>query len=200
MAKHRKNSVIVLPQDMLKSKVWLSLSGTATHVFLLFRTKCRWERLQGKKHRGKEPDLANNGEIVFTYEEAWKKYGISGPRFKRAIDKLISKGFIDVAATGAGTFKVVTLYRVSERWRLYGTPDFVQTKRPKRSSGYPGFRKGNQLWQRRQKKISTDTLVHSAMNENISGSIIAMYNTISGERIKKLYKFNGCNWICAQIA
>ena len=200
MAKHRRNSVIVLEQAMVKSAVWIGLGATAKAVFLLFRCKCRWENYQGKKGKNRVPDLANNGEIVFTYDEALEKYGISDKRFTRALDELIGKGFIDVAATGAGTFKATTFYSMSQRWRLHGTPDFVEKKRPRRSKGYPGFKKGNQLWKRRQKRISTDENIGGATDESVGGSVIAMYTNIGGEKVKELYEHNGHNWICVKIA
>jgi len=196
----KKNRVIVLDQALVKSEVWLSLSGIAKGVWLLFRCKCRYERYQGRKHRFKTPDLVNNGEIVFTYDEALKKYGITAPRFKRAIDELIAKGLIDIAATGQGTFRVVTLYAISERWRAYGTPDFVEAKRPKRSAGYPGFRIGNKLHERRPKEKSTDTNVHGAMYTNVHGELVAMYTNVHGYKIKFLYKWSNDKWLPSKIA
>jgi hypothetical protein len=200
MAKHKKSSVIVLYQDMMKSDVWIGLSGTAKAVYLLFRCKCRWENYQGRKGRGRTPDLLNNNELVFTYEEARKKYGISNPRFKRAIDELILKGFVDIAATGQGTHKATTLYGISERWRCYGTDSFVKARRPKRSRGYPGFKPGNKLHERRRKKILTDTNVHGPMYTNVHGEYLTMYTNVHGEKITKFYKRSGDNWLCLKIA
>lgn len=196
----QKNRVIVIDQALIKSKVWLSLNGVSKDVFLLFRCKCRFEKFQVSKNRRRTPELSNNGEIVFTYDEALKKYGITNPRFKRAIDELIEKGFIDIAATGQGTFKVVTLYSISERWRAFGTPDFIESKRPKRNTGYPGFKKGNELYQRRTKTKSTDENIHDAMNENVHDGILAMYNNVHGEKIKNLYKWSNDKWLSFKIA
>ena len=90
----------------------------------------------------KEWCLTNNGEIQFTYTEAEEKWGISNGRFTRAIDDLIRVGLIDIAKTGCGLHQDVTLYAISERWKKYGTAEFVEMKRPKRSIQY-GFTNKN---------------------------------------------------------
>lgn len=86
----------------------------------------------------KEWHLTNNGEIQFTYLEAKEKWGILGSRFTRAIDDLIRVGLIDIAKTGCGLHKDVTLYAISDRWKKFGTDEFVEMKRPKRTQQY-GF-------------------------------------------------------------
>jgi hypothetical protein len=168
-------------------------------VYLIFRTKCQYGKMQGKPgKRGRV--LLNNGELVFTYAEALEKYGITAPRFRRAIDELIARGFIDVAATGAGTFKAVTLYSISEWRRHYGIPDFIEAKRLKRSAGYPGFKRGNRLHTRRRKKKSTDTNVHGAMHTNVHSLILAMYTNVHGQKITIRYKRRNGKWLASKVA
>ena len=88
--------------------------------------------------------IENNGKIQFTYQEAEKKHNISRSAFRSAIDQLVNVGFIDIAQPGSGLHRDVTLYGISERWRQYGTKDFVEMKRPKRKQRY-GFTTGNRL-------------------------------------------------------
>ncbi len=104
---------------------------------------------------GKERwDIINNGEIEFTYIEAKEKYGISYGAFRNAIDELREKGFIDIAATGMGVHKVKTLYSISDRWKLYGTPEYEPPKpRPKKPINR-GFQKGNKLGRNCRKRKS----------------------------------------------
>jgi hypothetical protein len=80
-----------------------------------------------------------------------ERYGISCATFRDAIDLLIKVGLIDVAESGAGLRREVTRYAISERWRVHGTPEFVEKKREKRRLHY-GFTKGNRSW---EKKMST---------------------------------------------
>ena len=73
-------------------------------------------------------------QIVFTYEDAESEYGVGNKTFSRAIDQLISHGFIDIARVGIGIGGYPTLYSISERWRKYGQPDFDIGKRVKREA------------------------------------------------------------------
>ena len=149
-----KSKVIVLEQNLVKSEAWLSLSRTAIIAYLIFRTKCQIGKLQGKPGKGRRVIL-NNGEIVFTYIEAKKRYRISRKRFGRALRELVAKGFIDIAHTGMGVHKVATWYAISERWRDYGTPQFKEVKWPKPNIANPGFKRGNKLWRKAHKKKSS---------------------------------------------
>lgn len=154
-----KNQNIWVERRLIQSKAFQSLIATAVKVLMLFFTKRQWEQVG---RRGKEQwTIKNNGEITFTYEEAKQKYGISYSAFRNAIDELISKGFIDIAASGMGVHKVTTQYSISDRWRLYGTPDYEKPKpRPKRPINR-GFQKGNTLG-RNCKKKSTVAEQHSS--------------------------------------
>jgi hypothetical protein len=132
----KRNDVTVIKQALFKSKVWFSLTGISTQVFLIFMTKRRMEeRTFGKKKRWV---CVNERELIFTYREAQDKYGITEPRFCRAIDMLVDRGFLDIAKPGTGTGKarVATEYALSERWRDYGKEDFQQITRPKVKVGF----------------------------------------------------------------
>ena len=195
-----KSKIIVLEQQLVKSRVWIELGGVSKTIFLIFRCKCQYQKPQGHKHRRQRAEHVNNGELVFTYAEALKKYGITAPRFRRAIDELLAKGLIDIASTGAGMFRMVTLFAISERWRFYGTSDFVEAKRPKRNVGYPGFKRGNKLWQKTCKKKLTDDFVHGAMHDFVHGELLAMHTNVHGEKVKILYKRRGDKWLSFKIA
>lgn len=126
---------IVTQREFLMSKAWHDLSGKATQVFFLFRMKCKMEDLNKKK--GKEKWVATNGrELVFPHREAKNKYGYSLREFARAVDNLIKNGFIDIVEHGVGTARKCTIYGISERWRKYGTTEFVEHKRDKACCGY----------------------------------------------------------------
>ena len=73
---------------------------------------------------------------------------------------MVAKGLRDIAATGMGVHKVETWYAISERWRDYGTPDFKKVRRPRPSIANPGFKPGNKLLMKAQKKKSSDANVH----------------------------------------
>ena len=192
-------SVIVLDQSLVKSEAWLSLRGAATIVYLIFRTKCRFVKRQGKPGK-RGPVIVNNGEIVFTFDDAESKYGISRSRFSRALTQLITKGFIDITATGMGVHKVETHYAISERWRDFGTPDFKEVRRPRPSIANPGFKRGNKLWQKAHRKKSSDENVHGAVHENIHGELLAMRTNEHGQKITIKYKWRNDKWLACKIA
>jgi predicted transcriptional regulator of viral defense system len=152
--KKRRWNDMYVERAVILSHALRVLTATAIRVYLIFLTKRQMQPIQGKKGKSggkRRYVVANQGEIQFTYREAQEKYGISRNAFRSAIDQLVAVGLIDIARTGSGLHRDVTLYSISERWRLYGTPEFVIKTRAKRSDSY-GFAKSNSYGRR---KIST---------------------------------------------
>lgn len=148
-----KSRVIVLDQALVKSAVWLQLSGTAKSVYLIFRCKCQIETIRGKPGKRRRV-IVNDGKIVFTYDEARKRYCMSSGTFRRAIDELREKGFIDIAASGQGVHKVTSLYSISDRWRLYETKEYEKPKPRRKGPVNRGFQKGNNYGRNCKKRKS----------------------------------------------
>ena len=194
-----KSKVIVLDQNLVKSEAWLSLGRTAIIVYLIFRTKCQIGKLQGKPGKGRRVIL-NNGKIMFTYTEAKKKYKISRKRFGCALRKLVAKGFIDIAATGMGVYKVATWYAISERWRDYDTPEFKKVEWPEANIANPGFKCGNKLWQKARKKKSSAENAHGAVRNFEHGELLAMRTNEHGQKITIQYKWRNGRWLALKIA
>jgi hypothetical protein len=130
-------------KELIESKAYAAIKTATAHKILSYFFLKRQFELIGRQ--GKEQwDIKNNGEIVFTYKEAQWRYGIAETSFGNAIDELLDKGFIDIVASGQGTYKVTNFYAISDRWRFYGTSDY---EKPKLRTGKPinrGFQKGNQ--------------------------------------------------------
>ena len=142
--RHRKSKAMYLDRDVFHSEAWMKLTATAIRVYLLFLDRRRMMPIQGGRRRGKQFEIANNGEIAFTYDEAKEDYGISSSTFCSALDRLVETGFIDITYHGSGLRGDNSTYAITERWRLYGTDKFVRKNRPKRNLRY-GFTKGNTL-------------------------------------------------------
>ena len=132
-------SKIVLGADLVVSRAFLELTGVAPHVLLLFLKRRQMVKL-GRKQGKEQWVIGNNGEIVFPYAEAENKFGITRPRFQRAIDQLVEKGFLDIKHAGGGLMKDTSKYSISERWQDYGTDSFIQRNRKKDVRGL-GFKK-----------------------------------------------------------
>jgi len=136
VAKKRKPTAVCIEPSLIQSKAFLELSGTASKVLFWFLYR-RQVRKVGRK--GKEKwTVVNNGEIIFTYSEAQKKYKLTRPRFQRAIDDLIDKGFIEINHLGGGMMKDPSTYSISEKWRNYGNDNFKVSprKKDKRKLGF----------------------------------------------------------------
>ena len=125
---------IWIEREMILSSAFHKLNGRAMEVLLLFLYRRQWKQASRK---GKWY-TTNNGEIVFPYKEAKKRFKIPKSSFARAIDNLIEYGFIDIAHLGGGLIGDCTKYSISNRWRNYDTDRFVQKKRPKDTRGF-GF-------------------------------------------------------------
>lgn len=151
--KDKKWGKMFVSRTMITSRAFLSLkTATACQVFMVFLNKCRWEKAQTRPmRREKEWIITNNGEIQFTYTEAQEKWGIKAGRFTRAIDDLLRVGLIDITKTGCGLHKDVTLYAISDRWKKFGTDEFIIMKRPKRKQQY-GFTNKNKHGRNCKKK------------------------------------------------
>ena len=65
----------------------------------------------------------NPKHIIFTYKEA--KEIMSESTFVKSRNQLIERGLIDVVRRG-GLEKQSTLYGLSDRWRKFGTKDFIK--------------------------------------------------------------------------
>ena len=145
--KKRRYNDMYIEREVIFSDAFRKLSGTAIRVYLLFLNKRVMKPYQGSKQKrsGKgKYYIENNGEIQFTYQEAEQKHSIGTGAFRTAIDRLIEVGLIDIARIGSSIFRDKTLYGISERWKLYGTDEFIEAKRP-RTRQLQGFSKGNKL-------------------------------------------------------
>jgi hypothetical protein len=137
-----RNPNIWIERDLVSSPAFQSLkTAAACRVLLIFFTKRQFSKI-GRK--GKESyAFTNNGELVFTYPEALDKYGMKDGMFRRAIDELRNKGFLDIIKSGAGLHKSENYYSLSDRWRKYGTLEYQAAKPRPVGPINKGFRKGN---------------------------------------------------------
>ena len=129
---------IVIERRMHRSPAFRKLSTNS--IFVLFEFLSRRKMVQdGRKGRW---GIANNGEIIFTYAEAQKKFGMFRSTFCRSIDQLVDLGFIEISHQGGGLLKDYSKYAISERWRDYGKEEFIKQSRRRDTRGL-GFTKDN---------------------------------------------------------
>ena len=130
-----KGKVVVIDKDLINSEVFRSLKKKSILALLDFLGK---RQIHISKDGQRKKTIVNNGLIEYCYTEGEKK-GIPRASFMRALDELTEKGFIDVTHSGQGYQGDKSTYAISERWRKYGTPEFVKKTRPKDNRGGRGF-------------------------------------------------------------
>jgi len=112
MSKNKKNKIegtySYIEHNIINSEAW---KGLKAHTkWLYFEFKLRWHG-----------DNARN--IIFTYPEANKIMSIDTFIHDRKL--LIERGFIDVIKRG-GLERQCMIYGLSNRWKKYGTKDFIK--------------------------------------------------------------------------
>ena len=133
---------------------------TASSIFILLEF---YSRRQVAKIPRRGWQIRNNGEIVFTYDEAKSKFRIARSTFRSSIDQLVELGFIDIAHHGGGMMKDCSKYGISERWRDYGREEYIKKSRKKdtRKLGFTTKNWEDRTGRRRRPKskisISNDT-------------------------------------------
>ena len=128
--KRSKTWSIRMSHDLLHSNAYQKLKyGPAIKALNWFHEKIRIE--VNKKKRGKDRyRMINDGEISFTYKEALLR-GLTSNQFSKALKELCRFGFIDVIKPGSGLMGDYSVFGVSQRWRDFGTPKFVENEFPK---------------------------------------------------------------------
>ena len=154
---------IWIEREMILSSAFHKLNGRAMEVLLLFLYRRQWKQA-GRKGKWY---TTNDGEIVFPYKEAKKRFKIPKSSFARAIDSLVEYGFINIAHLGGGLIGDCTRYSISDRWRNYDTERFVQKTRPKDTRGF-GFTSKN--WEektgRKRRKQSKSGIKNNTRTSN----------------------------------
>ena len=117
--------------EMMESDAFRSLSASAMWVLLRFTQKLKWSYTKVRSRKTRVYEIKG---LTFTYSEA-KYFGLSDATFYRAIKKLVERGFLDVehrgGTFGRGEIKDYTRFMLSDRWKAWGTPQFVKKDFPR---------------------------------------------------------------------
>jgi len=112
---------------LLKSMAFFALSGKSPHILMDFLRKRKFDK-DLVKHGNFSP--VNRDRLFYTRKEAAVR-GYTEKVFSRGVDQLIEVGFLDLVEQGGGMVGHASVYALSERWKKYGTPEFVPAERPK---------------------------------------------------------------------
>jgi len=112
MSKKKKNKIdgsySVIEHSIINSEAWKGLKAYTKWLYVEFKLKWYGD---------------NTKNITLTYKEAKKIMAIK--TFIKARNILIERGFIDVTRRG-GLEKQSMIYGLSNRWKKYGTKDFIK--------------------------------------------------------------------------
>ncbi len=133
--KYKIGNRIWIEPDLFYSDAFRSLSKSASAIVTLMRClqKRKWATT---KIGNKKVTAYTDDGFIFPYAEA-AALGIAGKtQFWKNIIRLVEVGFLDVAHQGGWyskheRTKDFSAYQCSERWRKYGTPEFVKVEKPK---------------------------------------------------------------------
>jgi hypothetical protein len=110
--KKKKNKIdgnfTAIEHNILNSEAWKGLSIHTKWLYFEFKVRFNGD---------------NKHNISFTHWEGIKI--MTNRTFIKSKNKLIERGFIDLIKRG-GFYHEATIYGLSERWRKYGTKDFIE--------------------------------------------------------------------------
>ena len=123
---------IRIKADIYYSEAFNSLSRSAILTLMRCLQKRKW-KFEGK-HKNKKMVYLDEG-FIFPYAEA-AFLGIGTTQYWKNINKLIEVGFLDIIHQ-CGWYQKhererdYSVYKLSERWRNYGTNEFVKIEKEK---------------------------------------------------------------------
>ena len=133
--KYKIRNKIWIEAAMFYSEAYQSIKKSSSAINTLLR--CLQKRKWGRaKFHGKKQNVYYDEGFIFPYTEA-KALNISGTtQHWENLRKLVEVGFLDVVHQG-GWYqknereKDYSVYKLSDRWRKYNTPEFIIIEKPK---------------------------------------------------------------------
>lgn len=129
-----KNQIWFEP-EMYYSKAWQSMGKSASLINTLLRClqKRKWEYT--KINKKKERIYTNDG-FIFPYAEAEALNIAKNTQHWKNLRKLVEIGFLDPVHQGGWYRKYekkndYSVYKFSDRWRKYNTPEFEKVEIPR---------------------------------------------------------------------
>jgi len=128
MENYRIKNKILIDPEIYYAAISMNLTASEWKILLRCLQKRKWEKT---KVNGKKRIVYTNDGFIFPYDEG-RALGVKNTSFYKAIRRLIVDfGFLDLLHQG-GWFqkhekvKDYSIYKLSDRWKSYGTPDFVK--------------------------------------------------------------------------
>lgn len=127
-------SQVRLDADIFYSRAYKEIMSSGSAITTLMRCyqKRKWDDSKGRK---KKPVYLNE-PFIFPYAEMRGLWEIKTTQHWKNLNKLIEVGFLDLDYQGGWyqkneRAKDFSRYKLSERWRKYGTPEFKKVEKEK---------------------------------------------------------------------
>jgi predicted transcriptional regulator len=111
--------------ELFDSKAFKSLSMGQFRIYFKLASQIKSTKTKVRK-RWKY--VEDNPNIKYPMRKMAKDEGVHLSTVQKAISKLTEVGFIDIVHRGAAYEGDQNIYHLSDRWKLYGTPSFVNSK------------------------------------------------------------------------
>ena len=98
----------IIEHNLANSEAFKSLNANTKWLYMEFKLRFHGD---------------NRKNIIFTYQEGIKI--MNNLTFIKCRNKLIENGLIDIIKRG-GFYHQPNIYGLSDRWRKYGTKDFIE--------------------------------------------------------------------------
>ena len=112
MSQKKKNKIdgsfAIIEHNLANSEAFKGLSVNAKWLYMEFKLRFHGD---------------NKYHIIFTHREGLKV--LNNRTFTKCINQLIENGLIDIIKRG-GFYHQPNIYGLSDRWRKFGTKDFVK--------------------------------------------------------------------------
>ena len=128
--KYKIKNKIWIEDEMFYSEAFSCLTASGIKTLMRCLQKRKWET--GRKRK----IIYTDDGFVFPYAEAEALKIAKTTQYWKNLIKLVEVGFLDVVHQG-GWYqkhekeKDYSVYKLSERWRKYGTPEFEKIEKPK---------------------------------------------------------------------
>jgi hypothetical protein len=130
--KYRIKNRIFIDPEMFYSEAFKGLSKSAMITLMRCLQKRKWAKI---KRNGRKQIVYTNEGFFFPYSEAYF-LGIGTTQHWKNIKTLVELGFLDIAHQGGHyqkgkSEKDYSEYKMSDRWRDYGTAHFKRIEKKK---------------------------------------------------------------------
>jgi hypothetical protein len=164
--KYKIRNSIWIDSEIFYSDAYREISSSASCINTLLRClqKRKWETLKAGKKR---KIIFNDDGFIFPYAEA-KALGICGKTMHwKNLIRLVDVGFLDLVHQGGWYRKHektsdYSVYKFSERWKKFGTAEFVEVHKEKVLPEHFHIRENIKRRQERPKVKSNFTIVNTS--------------------------------------